>query len=197
MTCALTRTGHKSIEDISGTNDSAGRHRRDGELHPAVQAALPPTNARGLGSAVPPQHCAEPWALSRHLDDWEKRNTPRTCRPRNEDWRGNLQKAMKEIDPEGGIAANMGGVPRAACPNCSQTIPRLYALAGMNPPANVIARGYQNQERTGLLTRTSTPAKGFQSDRINRQASTFGTAESRSSRQNVRLQSGLGAWNYD
>jgi hypothetical protein len=60
---------------------------------------------------------------------------------------------MAEIDPEGGIASRYGKGdptkdqdwnkmnPRASCPNCSQTIPRLYRLAGMNPPGGAIEPG--------------------------------------------------------
>ncbi|WP_441292733.1 RHS repeat-associated core domain-containing protein [Sorangium sp. KYC3313] len=122
-------------------------------LHTAVLAALPPSNARGTTSRVSPEHCAEPAALSAHLSDWEQRNQPRTCRPGDPKWRQNLRAAMNEIDREGGISSHQGDVPRASCPNCSQTIPRLYALAGMMPPHGSHRTGIRQfaRQRTNII----------------------------------------------
>ncbi|WP_437911668.1 RHS repeat-associated core domain-containing protein [Sorangium sp. So ce302] len=130
-------------------------------LHPAVLAALPPSNARGTGSRVNPEQCAEPAALSAHLSDWEQRNPPRTCRPGDPKWRQNLRAAMNEIEREGGISSHQGDVPRASCPNCSQTIPRLYALAGMMPPTRVIAPGFDNSQGKGPTSSTTMPSAEF------------------------------------
>ncbi|XXX76325.1 RHS repeat-associated core domain-containing protein [Sorangium sp. So ce134] len=159
MRCVITRRDGSTIEDSSGFNDPVtGRRRTPDQLHPAVQAALPPSNARGPASRTPPSGCAEPWALSRHLNDWETRNAPRTCRPEDPRWRDNLRDALGEVNPRGGIASTQDDVPRASCPNCSQTIPRLWALAGQMPPSGVIAPGYQGQRRRGEFGPTTPPA---------------------------------------
>ncbi|WP_437591077.1 DUF6531 domain-containing protein [Sorangium sp. So ce1000] len=142
-----------------GFNDPlTGNKRTPDQLHPAVQAALPPSNVRGPTSRTPSSGCAEPWALSRHLDDWESRNAPKTCRPEDPRWRDNLKSALGEINPRGGIASAEGDLPRASCPNCSQTIPRLWALAGQMPPNGVIAPGYQGKRRRGPVGPTTDPA---------------------------------------
>ncbi|XXY48363.1 RHS repeat-associated core domain-containing protein [Sorangium sp. So ce269] len=190
MECTITRTDGSAI-----TGASRGRRRSD--LHPAVQAALPPSNARGQDASVQPQNCAEPQALSDHLEDWQSR-TGLSCRPGDPGWRGNLRAAMGEIEPNGGIASSMGGTPRASCPNCSQTIPRLYALAGMAPPNRVIAPGHQDQERGGPRTRTTRPAGGFLPDQGNRAASTISDSRNRGGTPgNVPGRGGLGTWTYD
>ncbi|MEM6788310.1 MAG: DUF6531 domain-containing protein [Myxococcota bacterium] len=153
------------------TGTSGGAEGRRAGLHPAVQAALPPSNARGANANVGPENCAEPQALSNHLRGWEGRNAGRSCAPGQPGWRDNLRAAMGEIDPEGGIASRQGGGepanddswggmdPRASCPNCSQTIPRLYRLAGMNPPDRVIAPGAR-ADGSGPF-RTTPPCAGF------------------------------------
>ncbi|WP_437818861.1 RHS repeat-associated core domain-containing protein [Sorangium sp. So ce1078] len=190
MECTITRTDGSTIV-------GASRGRRRSDLHPAVQAALPPSNARGQDANVQPQNCAEPQALSDHLEDWQNR-TGQSCRPGDPDWRRNLHAAMSEIDPNGGIASSMGGTPRASCPNCSQTIPRLYALAGMEPPNRVIAPGYQEQERNGPRARTTRPADGFLSDQGNRAASSFSDPRNRGGAPgHVPGRGGLGTWTYD
>ncbi|WP_437491136.1 RHS repeat-associated core domain-containing protein [Sorangium sp. So ce1014] len=190
MECTITRSDGSTI-----TGASRGRRRSD--LHPAVQAALPPSNARGQDASVQPQNCAEPQALSDHLEDWQSR-TGLSCRPGDPDWRRNLRAAMGEIGTNGGIASSMGGTPRASCPNCSQTIPRLYALAGMDPPNRVIAPGHQGQERSGPLTRTTRPTGGFLSDQGNRGASSFNDSRNRGGTPgNVPGRGGLGTWTYD
>ncbi|WP_437973092.1 RHS repeat-associated core domain-containing protein [Sorangium sp. So ce295] len=190
MECTITRTDGSTI-----TAPSRGRRRSD--LHPAVQAALPPSNARGHDANVQPQDCAEPQALSAHLEDWENR-TGLSCRPGDPDWKQHLRRAMGEINQSDGIASSMAGVPRASCPNCSQTIPRLYALAGMNPPNGVIAPGYGSQERSGTQTRTTRPTSGFLSDHGNRAASSFNDPRNRGGTPGQAPgRSGLGTWTYD
>ncbi|WP_437505925.1 RHS repeat-associated core domain-containing protein [Sorangium sp. So ce1099] len=150
---------------------SEGRQRSD--LHPAVQAALPRQNARGQRSNVDPQSCGEPHALSAHIEDFERR-TGQSCRPGDPGWRDHLGQAMREIDRNSGIESRYGGGDRAnpeqsfnnnagnenaPCPNCSQTIPRLYRLAGMNPPSGVAAPGLR-ADGTGPF-RSSPAAPGF------------------------------------
>ena len=82
---------------------------------------------------------------------------------------------MGEIDPNHGIRSEGAnrknrGNPYASCPNCSQTIPRLYTLAGMTPPNNVIAPGQNpcNPRRTAVPT--SLPTQQFMDDGGNRDA---------------------------
>jgi RHS repeat-associated protein len=185
MTCVIRRTDGTSMPPVqSGT-----RGRSVDDLHPAVRTALPPSTGRAEGDPVPTHGCAEPWALSAHLDDWERRNAPRTCRPDDPSWRSNLQNALGEIDPNGGIASNMDGTPRAACPNCSQTIPRLWALAGQMPPTNVIAPGFQQQNhpsRTNFHP-TTPPSRDFSRN----------AAQNQMSNTNAYGQQNLGVWSHD
>lgn len=158
-------------------------------LHPAVQAALPPSNARGANVPVQPSSCAEPQALSGHLNDWEERNKPRTCRPDDPNWRNNLKSALGEIDPNGGISSTMSGTPRAACPNCSQTVPRLWALAGQHPPNGVLAPGQHAQGHPSRTTSgpTTPPPKDF----------TRNAAQNQQASTNAYGQQNLGVWNHD
>ena len=152
------------------TGTSGGGDGRRGGLHPAVQSALPPSNARPEGQDIDPSNCAEPAALSAHIEDFEGR-TGRSCRPGEPGWRENLGAAMAEIDPEGGIASRFGSGdpnddaawdgmdPRASCPNCSQTIPRMYRLGQQDPPGRVIAPGAR-ADGSGPH-RTTEPRQGF------------------------------------
>src|SRR5690606_36408326 len=122
------------------------------------------------------------------------RNPPRTCSPEDPAWRGNLKEALGEIDPNGGIASSMseertGRVPRAACPNCSQTIPRLWASAGQMPPTNVIAPG-QQQPRHPSRTEVSPvtpPARDY----------TRNAAQNQRAATNAYGEQNLGVWHHD
>ena len=69
--------------------------------------------------------------LSDHIRDWETRNRPRTCRPGQPGWRRNLGSALDEVQ---GMQSDTGTANIPACPNCSQMIPRLWAMAGRDPP---------------------------------------------------------------
>lgn len=151
--------------------------RQSGDLHPAVQAALPRQNARGPNSNTNPNACAEPHALSNHLHDYESRPPglpERSCRPGDPGWRRNLASAMNEISPNDGIESRYGpgdrarpadsfdnnaGNERAACPNCSQTVPRLFHIAGVPAPGQVLAPG-QRADGTGPF-RTTPAAPGY------------------------------------
>ncbi|WP_437933644.1 RHS repeat-associated core domain-containing protein [Sorangium sp. So ce341] len=138
-------------------------------LHPAVAAALPPSQARdpALGDSPPAiGSCAEPAALSQRLYEFQRR-TGRMCYPTSPDdqaWRQNLSDALSEIHDNDGIASSDEDGPAAACPNCTQMIGRLWALAGheQGPPANVVARGRE----TGVANprpnvRTSRPSQQY------------------------------------
>ncbi len=186
MRTTITRNDGTQIEEMSG-------QRRASDLHPAVQAALPPSNARGEGSAVAPQSCAEPAALSAHLNDWERRNQPATCRPGDPNWRRNLASAMGEINPNGGITSTLQGQPRASCPNCSQTIPRLFQLAGMQPPNNVITPGTRADGTPNC--RTTPPAPGFHGNPDNRRAAPSVSPQNRN--QNLPVTQNPGTFSYN
>lgn len=132
MTTVIKRKG--GLEDVSET--SGQKRDKSGKklpivLHPAVEAALPPSNARGDHSFTPPNSCGEPQALSKHLRDWETRNPPKSCEPGAENWQDNLKEALDEIDE---ISSSKEGKDFAACENCSQTIPRLAKMAGTKTP---------------------------------------------------------------
>ncbi|XXV11119.1 RHS repeat-associated core domain-containing protein [Sorangium sp. So ce1335] len=148
----------------------SSQDRSPNDLHKAVLAALPPTPARDPDDPTAPWNCAEPAALSAHIRDWEERNKPKKCDPGTKGWKKNLRSAMREIDEENGISSKheKSDVARAACPNCSQTVPRLFALAGMMPPTKVLAPGYQNRRGVGPVERFSQPNEGFHKNPSNK-----------------------------
>ncbi|WP_437538621.1 RHS repeat-associated core domain-containing protein [Sorangium sp. So ce726] len=145
----------------AGSRPVLGRGESGGsldDLHPAVRAALPPNDANTARQNDSRGRCAEPHALSNYLNEWEWNGTPpsqrsgappRSCRPGDPGWQQNLGSALSGIDTNDGIVSgrridqsNPGGEKRwPACENCSQMIPRLYTLAGMTPPNNVVATG--------------------------------------------------------
>lgn len=147
MKCTITRNDGTSITRNSGSK---------APLHPAVVAALPPTSARPNPEFSPPPYkCAEPSALSAYLFEWERMQKPKAfCDPdKDPQWRQNLAKALGEIKQDGGIRShdNENGQEKtyASCPNCSQTIPRLYALAGMSLLTASLLRGKIRSTRHG------------------------------------------------
>ncbi|KYF80963.1 hypothetical protein BE17_04205 [Sorangium cellulosum] len=166
----VTTIRRKNGTTVTGTS----QERTPGDLHKAVLAALPPMPARDPDDPTAPWNCAEPAALSAHLRDWEERNSPKKCEPGAKGWKKNLRAAMREIDEEDGISSKheKSGVARAACPNCSQTIPRLFALAGMMPPTKVLAPGYQNRKGLGPVERFSEPNDGFHGSPNNKRPNT-------------------------
>jgi RHS repeat-associated protein len=103
------------------------------DLHPAVEAALAPTNARPSANGGAQNVCSEPKALSDYLKQWEL-DTGKSCRPGHESWQTHLGEALDSI---GGARSYMGtnnDQLEQACSNCSQTVPRLWGLAGKTPP---------------------------------------------------------------
>ncbi|WP_437518564.1 RHS repeat-associated core domain-containing protein [Sorangium sp. So ce1099] len=147
----LTRTDGSQVSAFSGQaqgvappNYRPGNPANAQALHPAVAAALPPNNARMPGVGGAPSACGEPLALSRHLYDWERRNKPNRCNPPDTSWQRNLQGALGEVQGIGSNADRGRGGPLNACPNCGQTIPRLWALAGLPPPNGVYQGGVDN-----------------------------------------------------
>ncbi|WP_437337892.1 RHS repeat-associated core domain-containing protein [Sorangium sp. So ce394] len=108
-------------------------------LHPAVAAALPAHNARGryqsTGMEHPITQCGDPHAFSDYIRAWENSHTPpRRCDPATARGRRNLRDALRSVDSFESNQIGKGAGPRAPCPNCSQTISRLHALAGLPPP---------------------------------------------------------------
>lgn len=133
-----------------GTGTS-GQVSGPGDLHPAVAAALPIDSARGGDTAA--HSCSEPHALSQHLRNWEAANPGQSCDPGTPQGRQNLNRALSQI---GGISSQAGTKPLAACPNCSQTISRLWAMADPPLPPPPVAGG-----QTSVRDRTPVPG-GYQ-----------------------------------
>ncbi|WP_437659614.1 YwqJ-related putative deaminase [Sorangium sp. So ce1182] len=95
------------------------------DLHPAVAAALPQDSGRGQGRD--PSWCSEPHAISNYLRDYEDRNGVR-CDPGTPEGQRQLRRALRRMGPIG--STDVSGTDCAPCPNCSQTLARLHALAG-------------------------------------------------------------------
>ncbi|WP_437508288.1 RHS repeat-associated core domain-containing protein [Sorangium sp. So ce1099] len=141
----------RSVTTLTGTGGNVigtGTSSDSPRLHPAVAAALPIQTARGGDTDA--ASCSEPAALSAHLWDWQRRNPGQSCDPGTPQGRQNLNTALSEV---GGISSRAGTKDLAACPNCSQTISRLWALADPPLPPPSVAGG-----RTS--TRDATPVPG-------------------------------------
>jgi RHS repeat-associated protein len=136
LRCVLTRRdGSQVVRSSGGSADS---------IHPAVAAAMPRTSARQPGDPRPPEGCAEPQVLSEHIRDFERR-TGRSCEPGAPGWRRNLRSALREVDTMRSETGSNDAVP--ACANCSQTIPRLWTMAGLPPPDGRVIGGGTNASR--------------------------------------------------
>ncbi|HSN97203.1 MAG TPA: YwqJ-related putative deaminase, partial [Candidatus Nanopelagicales bacterium] len=155
---------------------SSGASSGNFPLHPAVAAALPPTNARdqdpNQAFTPPPGSCSEPAALSERLYEFQRR-TGRMCYPtgpNDDQWRQNLSDALEEVERSGdnAISSVDESGSAAACSNCSQMIGRLWALGGRTPPNNLVGRGRE----TGVAdarnprqnVRTSRPSEQYESN---------------------------------
>jgi len=196
----------KMHSEVASTNPKSGKKAKpaqgisgeSNDLHPAVVAALPPSSARENAGAQPqPRACAEPAALSQHIRNWEKR-TGNSCKPGDANWQENLKSALGEVD---GISSKDKTGDAASCPNCSQTIPRLYALAGMDPPNGKIKPGRDMSGPTKKATRdqskeypTSLPTDAFANNQANKLANTTGLTPSQAAA--VQGQD-LGIWKHD
>ncbi|WP_437950815.1 RHS repeat-associated core domain-containing protein [Sorangium sp. So ce296] len=120
-------------KQITGMGTSGYDPDWKSNLHEAVKDALPKS------SAVPkqgkfdrnPALCAEPKAMSDYLKQWEQA-TGKRIDTKTEEGRKNLQQALKDTK---NIEAKWDGDGqiKQACPNCSQTLPRLWKLAGLDP----------------------------------------------------------------
>ncbi|XXY02751.1 RHS repeat-associated core domain-containing protein [Sorangium sp. So ce185] len=138
MRSRATSSQGGSIVTTSGANgsvsvnDGPARPRRP--MHPAVAAALP---IRAREEPLEVAQCADPWAYSEHLWEYENR-TGQTCDPATPEGSRNLRGALREMSSYG---ATQSDERRSPCPNCSQTISRLHALAGMGPPRAQVQNG--------------------------------------------------------
>ncbi|WP_437739684.1 RHS repeat-associated core domain-containing protein [Sorangium sp. So ce1504] len=120
--CTLFRKDGSTLERSSAGSPTT--------LHPAVEKALPRQPARHPLDPHPATKCAEPHVLSDHIKDWEAR-TGKSCKPGMPRWRQNLRDALGDVES---MRAESGSGAIPACPNCSQTIPRLWTMAGLKPP---------------------------------------------------------------
>ena len=90
-----------------------------------------------------------------------------TNQQRKQFLRANLNRALSQVH---GISSQSGSTPLAACPNCSQTISRLFAMA--DPPVPVpgvaagqastrdptmVPSGLQNPEGSRVVNRNGMP----------------------------------------
>lgn len=82
---------------------------------------------------------------------------------------------MENTKGGGAIASNKQGVDRAPCQNCSQTLPRLWALANRTLPNGAVKPGHRDQNgKVGIgppevWTPPTTP--NFESSAANAKAS--------------------------
>ena len=121
-------------------------------LHPAVQAALTPNNARPANNGGAQSNCSEPKALSDYLNRWE-RTTGRSCQPGDPNWQNNLQEALKGVKSIKSYRGNNKDNLEQACPNCSQLIPRLWGMANLPPPGtDVVPGGFTSQSNPAQNT---------------------------------------------
>ncbi|XXT20476.1 RHS repeat-associated core domain-containing protein [Sorangium sp. So ce429] len=145
---ALAKMHTSVVGTYTGKNGKAGTLTREAhsgqaqrdKLHPAVQAALPPTPARPAGSAGNPEDCSEPKALSDYLNRWEEK-TGKSCHPDDPNWQSHLQEALGGIESIKSYKGSNKDSLEQACPNCTQTIARLWSLAGRPPPDSKVPGG--------------------------------------------------------
>ncbi|WP_187345851.1 RHS repeat-associated core domain-containing protein [Sorangium cellulosum] len=145
---ALAKMHTEVAGTYTGKNGKAGSLTREAHsgqaqrerLHPAVQAALPPTPARPPGSAGNPEDCSEPKALSDYLNRWEEK-TGKSCHPDDPNWQNHLQEALGGIESIKSYKGSNKDSLEQACPNCTQTIARLWSLAGLPPPGSKVPGG--------------------------------------------------------
>ncbi|WP_437955744.1 YwqJ-related putative deaminase [Sorangium sp. So ce119] len=117
--------GTREFTGQSASERNAGGRGPLHDLHPAVAAALPQDSGRGQGRD--PSWCSEPHAISNYLRDYEDRNGVK-CDPGTPEGQRHLRRALRRMGPIGSTDVN--GTDCAPCPNCSQTLARLHALAG-------------------------------------------------------------------
>jgi RHS repeat-associated protein len=145
-------------DDITGQGTSGYDPDWKKKLHPAVQQALPKTPAPPKEGKFErnPAVCAEPKAMSDYLKKWEEK-TGKSADPSTEEGKKNLQQALKDVK---NIESKWDGDNKVkqACPNCSQTLPRLWKLAGLDP--NDPEHGLNKKMPAGGTSATTPPGWG-------------------------------------
>ncbi len=150
--------GWLSVEDVSGFNDplTGNKRRQNSFIQPSGRFASVQRSRSGVANVshlAAPSHGRCPGistignpVMRRRLAGLKIRDGEITSRLRSE-----------KLNPRGRHCVCGGGLAARICPNCSQTIPRLWALAGQMPPNGVIAPGYQGKRRRGPVGPTTDP----------------------------------------
>lgn len=145
---ATRPNGNSATINSTGTSGQSGAD----SLHPAVQAALTPNNARPANNGGSQSNCSEPKALSDYLNRWE-RTTGKSCQPGDPNWQTHLNEALKGIKSVKSYRGNKKDNLEQACPNCSQLIPRLWGMANLPPPGtDVVPGGFTSQSNPAQNT---------------------------------------------
>ncbi|AUX36884.1 uncharacterized protein SOCE836_091020 [Sorangium cellulosum] len=128
-----TQTGYSARDPRTPLTEPGSNAPYERQLHPAVAAALPTRNAmpRAAGG------CSEPDAVSRYLQDYERRNGV-SCDPGTPQGQRHLRRALRRMGSIGSNDSDPNETPCAPCPNCSRMLSRLHALAGVGQPPPVI-----------------------------------------------------------
>ncbi|WP_437715044.1 RHS repeat-associated core domain-containing protein [Sorangium sp. So ce448] len=126
-----TQTGYSARDPRTPLTEPGSDEPYQRQLHPAVAAALPVRNAmpRAAGG------CSEPDAVSRYLQDYERRNGV-SCDPGTPQGQRHLRRALRRMGSIGSNDSDPNQTACAPCPNCSQMLARLHAMAGVgqSPP---------------------------------------------------------------
>ncbi|WP_437967869.1 RHS repeat-associated core domain-containing protein [Sorangium sp. So ce260] len=128
-----TQTGYSARDPRTPLTEPGSGEPYQRQLHPAVAAALPTRNAmpRAAGG------CSEPDAVSRYLQDYERRNGV-SCDPGTPQGQRHLRRALRRMGSIGSNDSDSNETACAPCPNCSQMLSRLHAMAGVGQPPPVI-----------------------------------------------------------
>ncbi|WP_437813542.1 RHS repeat-associated core domain-containing protein [Sorangium sp. So ce1078] len=128
-----TQTGYSARDPRTPLTEPGSDEPYQRQLHPAVAAALPTRNAmpRAAGG------CSEPDAVSRYLQDYERRNGV-SCDPGTPQGQRHLRRALRRMGSIGSNDSDPNETACAPCPNCSQMLSRLHAMVGVGQPPPVI-----------------------------------------------------------
>jgi RHS repeat-associated protein len=124
----------------SGYDKNWNKPADEGGLHPAVKQALPSPGAKDKkdGEKLPPNpaSCAEPKVMSDYLKNWEKATGKKIEADKDgkltPEGKKNLNQALKDIKNVN-AATSTDNSTKPACPNCTQTMARLWKLGGIDP----------------------------------------------------------------
>ena len=157
-----------SSEAPTTTRTSGGN---PGQLHPVVEAALPPRapdnngvypghREGGIPPGQSPTACGEPRALSDHITSWEQQHrqnpdgTVRPLDPNNPSDHADIQRCLGSITSISSTQPRSDGTTgaRAPCPNCSQLLANLHQQYGAPNPSVI---------QPGATTRDGTDSTNF------------------------------------